>query len=151
MRSERFSLFNYKISFIYKCIKALEADAAVRLGVKGVHLFWIYSLVDHPEGLSASEIAKKNGINRSLVSREIQKLSRENMVYFAPADSGAHYNARILLTEKGRAAANEIYRIGMRVQEATGKGLDEAELSGFYESLDRIADNLGRIAVQKKL
>ena len=141
MRSERFSLFNYKISFIYKCIKALEADAAVRLGVKGVHLFWIYSLVDHPEGLSASEIAKKNGINRSLVSREIQKLSRENMVYFA----------RILLTEKGRAAANEIYRIGMRVQEATGKGLDEAELSGFYESLDRIADNLGRIAAQKKL
>ena len=151
MRSERFSLFSYKISSIYKCIKALEADAAVRLGVKGVHLFWIYSLVDHPEGLSASEIAKKNGINRSLVSREIQKLSRENMVYFAPADSGAHYNARILLTEKGKAAANEIYRIGMRVQEATGEGLSEAELSGFYESLDRIADNLGRIAAQKKL
>lgn len=151
MRSERFSLFNYKISFIYKCIKSVENDAAVRLGVKGVHLFWIYSLVDHPEGLTASEIAKKNGINRSLVSREIQKLSREDMVYFAPADSGAHYNARILLTEKGRAAANEIYRIGMRVQQATGKGLSPEELASFYTTLDRIAENLSSIAAEKNL
>lgn len=148
---ERFGIFNFKISFLHKCIKSLEADAASRFGVKGVHMFWIYSLYNQPNGLTASEIAKKNSINRSLVSREIQKLSKENIVYFASDAADNRYNARIFLTEKGKEIAHEIRRMGMQVQEETNRGIPEEDIFVFYSVLERMAENLGKVVSEKKL
>lgn len=148
---ERFGIFNFKISFLHKCIKSLEADAAAKFGIKGVHMFWIYSLYGQPNGLTASEIAKKNSINRSLVSREIQKLSKASIVYFANDTAESRYNVRILLTDKGREVAQEIRRMGMQIQAATSLGISEEEISVFYSVLERMAENLGNVVSEKKL
>lgn len=147
---ERFSFFSFKISFLDKCIKSLEADAATRFGVKGVHMFWIYSLYQQPNGMTASEIAKKNNVNRSLVSREIQKLAKADIVYFADEGTESRYNRRILLTERGRAVAREIRRIGLRVQQLTSAGLSEEEIAVFYAVLDKMSENLGNVVHSKK-
>lgn len=148
---ERFGIFNFKISFLYKCIKSLEAEVAAKFGVKGVHIFWIYSLYNQPRGLTASEIAKTNSVNRSLVSREIQKLRKENIVYFASDAADNRYNVRILLTEKGKDVAHEIQRIGMQVQQQTNHGIPDEEILIFYSVLERMAENLGHVVNEKKL
>lgn len=148
---ERFGVFNFKISFLHKCIKSLETEVAAKFGVKGVHIFWIYSLYNQPRGLTASEIAKTNYVNRSLVSREIQKLQKENIVYFATDDTESRYNMRILLTEKGKEVAHEIRRIGMQVQKQTNHDIPEDEILTFYSVLERMVENLDHVVNEKKL
>ena len=55
MESERFEQFSSLISGIYRDIQKLKAKWTEPLGMKAVHIFWVYLLKKHPEGLSASE------------------------------------------------------------------------------------------------
>ena len=74
MESERFEQFSSLISGIYRDIQKIKAKWTEPLGMKAVHIFWVYLLKKHPEGLSASELSRHSQSNRSLVSREIQEL-----------------------------------------------------------------------------
>ena len=151
LESERFSKFVYSIEHLRKCVKALEAETAMRLGIKGVHIFWIYSLIDKSEGLTASEIARKNNINRSLVSREVEELIKEEIVCYCNMNpSGGKYNAKIVLTDKGRKVADEILRIGIDSQNKTSADISEDELELFYSVLERMSENLSKISKTRK-
>ena len=102
MPKDRFSEFVFKVERLSKCLKKLEMMTAERLGIKEVHIFWIYALIDHPEGLTASELARINSINRSLVSREIKELEKKSIIRYRSSGSADNkYNAKIVLTEKG--------------------------------------------------
>ncbi len=151
LESERFSKFVYSIEHLRKCVKTLETATAMRLGIKGVHIFWIYSLIDKPEGLTASEIARKNNINRSLVSREVEELINEKIVcYGCMNPNSGKYNAKIVLTEKGQGIAEEIFRIGIDSQNKTSADVSEEELELFYSVLERMSENLDRISKSSK-
>ena len=103
MKGERFYDFVVGIHSLDKYIKKVEISEANRNGVKGVHAFMIYSLADAPGGRTASEIAKKNGNDRSLISREIDKLCKEGIVsYLVSNPKTKNYDAKIVLTEKGK-------------------------------------------------
>ena len=74
MELERFGKFTLLIDNISKAIHKIKIDTVPYLGIKSVHVFWIYNLYTHPEGLTATEIAANRQIDRSLVSREIAEL-----------------------------------------------------------------------------
>ena len=102
MREENFERFTIDIEHLGKCIRALEIAGTAQFGIKAVHAFWIYSLLIHPEGLTATEIAATRHINRSLVSREIDRLHKEDIIESDEQQNGrkSKYNRRIRLTEK---------------------------------------------------
>ena len=82
MELERFSKFTLLIDGIYKSIHKIKLDTAPYLGIKSVHVFWVYSLLDHPDGLTSTELAALSEIDRSLVSREVAKLCADGYITY---------------------------------------------------------------------
>lgn len=143
MEAERFTRFTTCIDMLSKQVRQVKAACSVRLGVKGVHTFWLYTLLGEPEGLTAAEISQRCGVDPSLVSREIELLREKQLV--APAEShrrgGRRYNVRYTLTDAGRRTAGEIRDISLRVQGIADRGIPTEELAAFYVTLDKLCRN----------
>ena len=145
MESVRFEKFTLLIDGIHKCIGKIKFDTAPYLGIKSVHVFWIYELSLHPDGLTAAEIAAVSMVDRSLVSREIAALKKDGYVESEDTGKKRNYNARITLTEKGRSLAEKITEEATRVQSAADIGISEEELKGFYSTLEKLYLNFSSI------
>ena len=116
--------------------------------MKSVHIFWVYELLQHDEGLTASELAARSAISRSLISREISDLCREGYIEIDHAEHGRRksYNSRIRLTDKGRELAGSICGFGLSIQKQADTNITEEELSTFYKTLEKLSMNLSDIA-----
>ncbi len=147
MKSERFHDFVVGIHQLDNYIKSIEISVARNIGIKGVHALMIYSLYDLPEGLTASEIARKNGYNRSLVSREVNALCKEGIIRYNLKDGKtSKYNAKIILTEKGRDIAKSFSEIGISAQDQVRGDISMEDLAVFYSVLKRMVDTTAEAA-----
>ena len=150
MESVRFEKFTLLIDGIHKSINKIKFDTAPFLGVKSVHVFWLYELAKHPEGLTAAEIAAVSMIDRSLVSREIAALKRGGYVECEETGSKRNYNARITLTEDGKQLAEKITREAIEVQSKVDAGITDEELESFYLTLEKLYKNFASISSHKE-
>ncbi len=152
MIPERFYSFVQLIDGVHKSIQKIRIDTAPYLGVKSVHIFWIYELYAHPDGLTAAELAAKNMISRSLISREIEALQQDGYVEILESSSGKrkNYNALIKLTEKGKLLAQQIVFEGMSVQTRVDEGITTEELASFYTTLNKLSNNLKIVAMERQ-
>ena len=147
MESIRYEKFTRAIDGIHKAINKIKLAEAPRLGVKGVHVFWIYKLLDYPEGLTAAEIAAVSMIDKSLVSREIATLKQDGYIATLGKEGKKRgYNARLVLTERGVELAKRISDEATRVQAAASEGISEEELSAFYATLEKLHTKFTGIA-----
>jgi len=148
MHYDRFYKFCLLIDSVHKNINRLKVELAPNLGVKSVHIFWIYELLLHSDGLTATELATRTMISRSLISREIEDLYREGYVEMNQTSRGKrkNYNARITLTEKGSELAKSISHLGNRVQNMADVEITEEELMAFYATMEKLSVNLDNIA-----
>jgi DNA-binding MarR family transcriptional regulator len=144
MIAERFYIFTLLVDGIHKCIHRIKFDFAPHFGVKSVHMFWIYELRDHPDGLTSAELAERSCISRSLVSREIERLRENGYVEIRETARGKrkNYSSPIMLTEKGKELADNISREAMKIQERVSEGITEEELAAFYTTLGKFYHNL---------
>lgn len=151
MELERFGKFTLLIDGIYKNIHKIKLDTAPDLGIKSVHVFWIYLLHKHPEGLTATELAAHSEIDRSLVSRELQKLCADGYIMsMGGTGKRRNYNSRLVLTEKGIELAGHIRRKAMEVQASADEGISEEELEIFYTILEKLYENFVKITKEKE-
>ena len=146
---DRFETFILFIDAIHKSINKLKTDIAPQSPIKSVHTMWLYELLRNPEGLTATEIASKTMIDRSLVSREISALMREGFVKSDSVDRKRSYNSLITLTEKGKELAEHIAAAALKIQNAVSHNVDMDELSVFYSVLERIYNNIDEISNKK--
>ena len=147
---DRFESFILLIDAIHKCINKIKTDIAPESAIKSVHTMWLYELLRNPEGLTATEIANKTMIDRSLVSREISALMREGYVRSASSEGKRNYNSVITLTEKGKALAEEIAVSALEIQNKVSYDVSGDELSVFYSVLERLYSNIEKISNKKK-
>ena len=152
MESERFYQFVHLIDGIHKSVNKIKLSIAPTLGVKSVHVFWLYELLSHPEGLTAATLASKSKIDRSLISREVEELRAGGYIEVAigGGEKRKNYNSRIRLTEKGKELAMTITEYAMAAQLAADSGVSEQELQSFYNTLQKLSDNLLQVAEQPK-
>jgi DNA-binding MarR family transcriptional regulator len=150
MEAERFNQFVQLIEGIHKSVNKIKLTIAPTLGVKSVHIFWLYELMAHPAGLTAATLAAKSRIDRSLISREVEELRERGYVEVTGGggEKRKNYNSRIRLTERGRALAQTITTYAMAAQSAADAGISEEELSAFYATLEKLAVNLSQVAEQ---
>ena len=148
MIKERFSFFVLRINAISKYINKLKFDFAPCFGIKNVHIFWIYELHTHPEGLTASELASRNMISRSLISREIEDLLEHGYIQMEKITRGKRisYNSRITLTEKDKELAQSISQKGMEIQNRVSEGISDHDLMVFYNTMEKMYNNLRILA-----
>ena len=150
MESVRFEKFTLLIDGIHKSINKIKFDTAPDLGVKSVHILWVYELMLHPEGLTAAEIAAVSMVDRSLVSREIETLKQKGYVEAEDTGSKRSYNARIRLTDSGLKLAERIKAEAIRIQTAAGANISEEELRAFYMTLEKLYKNFSALAGKEK-
>ena len=144
MEDIRFERFTLLIDGIHKCIHKIKLDTVGDLGIKSVHVFWLYILLNHPEGITAGELARASMVDRSLVSREIRSLSHAGYAIAdaSPDDEGRRgYNSKIFLTDKGKELASRIAKEVVNIQQAVDEGISEADLLCFYKTLEKLHDN----------
>lgn len=148
MQTERFHQFVRLIDGIHKSVSKIKLLYSPTVGVKSVHLFWLYELLSYPDGLTAAALAARNNIDRSLISREIEELCKRGYVELGEGggEKRKNYNSRIRLTEQGRALAGEIGAYAMAVQNAADAGVSEQELISMYQTLEKLSGNLSRMA-----
>ena len=152
MPPERFHRFSLLIDGVHKYIQKIRIDTAPDLGIKSVHIFWIYELYSHPEGLTCAELATKSMISRSLISREIDALHKDGYIAIQETARGKrkNYNSHITLTEKGNHLAAHIVAEGMKVQNRVNQGISEEELAAFYVTLNKLYQNLREAAKERE-
>lgn len=149
MEQVRFKKFTLLIDGIHKSIHNLKITIAPHLGVKGVHVLWVWELLKNPDGLTAAELAMRSMVNRSLVSREIEEL-REGGYVVLELDGGNKYNGKLRLTDKGRELAESIGGEVVRIQDAVDEGISEEELDAFYLTLEKLNNNFLKYKEQNK-
>ena len=96
--------------------------------------------------MTASELAAKSMIDRSLISREIEPLKAKGYITAEKSVGKRSYNAKIRLTEKGKAIAEKIGEMAIEIQKLADMGIDEEELIRFYSTLQKISENLFKVA-----
>ena len=148
METERFEQFNSLISGIYRDIQKLKTKWTAPLGMKSVHIFWVYLLKNHPEGLSATELSQHSQTNRSLVSREIQELIDLGYVYVESSAKKNRYGQKFRLTEIGSEAADRISAATLAIQKSVNAGIPEEDLITLYRTLGILMKNFHRLAEQ---
>lgn len=147
LEQERFEEFSSLISGIYGSIQKLKARYTAQLGLKAVHVFWIYLLREHPEGMSASELAAAGQSDRSLVSREIDDLFEKGIIFTRDGNGKRRYGWKLELTDRGRELADVISAVAAEVQDTVSRGIPEDDLVTFYRTLRTLAggfDGLNR-------
>lgn len=142
MEDIRFEKFALLIDGVQKCIQKFKNSIAPELGIKSVHVLWIYELFVHPEGLTSAELAVRSNIDPSLISRELASLKRRGYITKEATPGKRTYNARITLTEEGKALAESIYQKALHVQNCANEGVSKKELATFYTVLEKLRDNL---------
>ena len=148
MEPERFEQFNTLISGIYRDIQKLKAKWTEPLGMKSVHIFWVYLLKNHPDGLTASELSQHSQSNRSLVSREIQELIDLGYVHSEQKSKHRRYGQKLILTEAGHNVAERIRQASLQIQNQVNAGIPEADLITLYRTLSILMENFHRLADQ---
>ena len=150
MEGLRFEKFTLLIDGIHKCIHKIKIDTAPTLGIKGVHVFWLYQLLGHPEGLTAAELAAGSMVDRSLVSREIEYLRDGGYAETEPAEAGRRrgYNSRIKLTDKGKILARSIADEVKQIQSQADEGISAEELCAFYTTLEKLHRNFAKMTAK---
>ncbi len=149
MQEERFEEFAALIGGIHGNISKLKSSYTNRLGLKEVHMFWLYLLHVHPEGMSASELALSSKTNRSLVSREIAALLEQGILYTDGNTEHRRYGWKFKLTEKGNALAVEISHVAKNIQDRVNQGIGQEELAIFYKVLRILSDRFDQAIISE--
>ena len=149
-KNDRFESFVILIDSVHKCITKIKQELSGLSSVKGVHTLWLYELLKHREGLTPSELAEKSNIDRSLVSREIRVLAKGGYIVTEPCEGKRGYNSRITLSERGEAAAKRIAETALEIQNEISYDIDVESLGVFYETLERLCNNLEKYNEKKE-
>ena len=148
MEEERFEQFSNLISGIYRDIQKLKTKWTAPLGMKAVHIFWVYLLKNHPGGLTASELSRHSQSNRSLVSREIQELMDLGYVQAEKSTGHRRYGQKLILTQAGRDVADRISEASLEIQRQVSAEIPEADLIVLYRTLGILMENFHRLTEQ---
>lgn len=146
MKTERFEDFTTVISGIHRDIQKIKMKFTRHLGLKSVHMYWLYLLRVHPEGLSASELAELGKTNKALVSREIDELVTGGLITTDSQSDRRRYGWKFRLTETGQKMAETISTIALEVQHRASSDIPEEDMVTFYRVIYALLDNFDRMA-----
>ncbi len=142
---DRFEKFIFMISEIDRFWHKIAADEMEKYGLKGPYVVYLVALNHHPEGITPMALAELCGRNKADVSRAMSDMREKGFVTKLASEGGV-YRARLMLTEEGKAAAENICSIAARAVEFGGKGIDDEKRAVFYDILGLISENLKRLA-----
>ena len=137
----RFARFSRAISEIDRCWHKLAADEMTKYGLNSPHAVYLNVLYEYSEGITAAKLGELCCKNKADVSRMVAILEKKGLLYKEAVGDNL-YRAKLLLTQEGRKAAEEVRRIAALAVELAGAGMSETDRETFYRCLELITANL---------
>lgn len=137
----RFARFSLAISEIDRCWHKLAAEEMAKYDLKSPHAVYLTTLCNYEEGITAARLGELCRKNKADVSRMVAILEEKGLVR-REAVSDNLYRARLLLTDEGRRAAEQVQKRAALAVELAGSGMTQQEREVFYRCLELITANL---------
>ena len=138
---DRFSRFSLAISEIDRCWHKLATDEMAKYGLNSPHAVYLNTLYEYNEGITAAKLGELCCKNKADVSRMVSILEKKGLVK-KESVGGSLYRAKLLLTQEGRNAAQQVRKQAAMVVELAGTGMTNQERGIFYRCLEKITGNL---------
>ena len=140
----RYEQLSASLSCMYYDIQKIERMEMARYGLKGPHAQCLLVMKKHPEGITAARLCELCEKDKAAVSRTLAELESAGMVH-RENRNGSKYRANLLLTDRGKLAAEAVVEKARLAVELAGTGFGEQEREVFYRVLSIIAGNLHRL------
>ena len=137
----RFARFSLSIAEIDRCWHKLAAEEMAKYGLNSPHAVYLITLYQYSDGITAAKLGELCCKNKADVSRMVSILEQKGLVR-REAVGGNRYRARLLLTEEGKQAAEQVQGRAALAVELAGSGMTDGEREVFYRCLERITTNL---------
>ena len=138
-------LFTKCIEEAYKLIQKIKADRMGEFGLRGTDTTLLFVLGLHEDGLTATELATKCNVDKSVISRAVGALCAADAVRYQD-DGKSNYRSRLVLSEKGKRLFDEMSHIADEAVEAANCDVSPKALTKFYDTLFTICYNLSEYA-----
>lgn len=138
---DRFARFSLAISEIDRCWHKLATEEMAKYGLNSPHAVYLNTLYEYNEGVTAAKLGELCCKNKADVSRMVSILEKKGLVK-KEAVGGNLYRAKLLLTQEGRHAAEQVRKNAALAVELAGAGMTDSEREVFYRCLEQITANL---------
>ena len=138
---DRFARFSLAISEIDRCWHKLAAEEMAKHDLNIAHAFYLTTLIQYPQGITAAKLSELCCKNKADVSRMISILEKKGLVR-RETIAGKLYRAKLLLTEAGRQAAAQVQGRAALAVELAGSGMTDTDRETFYRCLEQITARL---------
>lgn len=135
---QRFEAFVTGVTVCYKYIQRIKTAEMSEFGLKGTHVMCLFFLHHKPEGLTAAQLCQLCAEDKAAISRTIATLQDRGYI----DGSDKKYRAPLTLTQEGKAIAEKIDALIEQWVGLGGDGLTADERATFYNTLERISENL---------
>ena len=140
----RFEQFTASVASIHRSIQKIERVEMAKYGLKGPHAQVLLAMSRFPEGVTSGELVKLCDKDKAAISRTVAELEREGMVN-RQGKNGNFYRAALMLTDRGREAAEHVAVRAKHAVEAASDGLSDGNRQVLYAALELIANHLQNI------
>lgn len=141
---ERFERFSLAITEISRSWRRLASEEMEKYGLKGTHATYLTNIYRYENGVTVPQLCELSGKDKSDASRMIAILEEKGFVE-KKVVGGSLYRGLLVLTEKGKAAAEQVCRRAGKAVEMAGRDLTEETRAVFYQALESIVKNLKQL------
>jgi len=142
---ERFENFTSSINGIYRYILKIEREEMEKYGYRGSYALYLAIMSHFPDGITATRLGELSDRDKAGISRTVTEME-ENGLITRQTNKNNFYRARLVLTEKGKAAADFVREKAIAAVSEAGAGISDEDRKVFYECLFIIAANLRKIS-----
>ena len=142
---DRFERFSFAISEISRCWRKLASEELAKYGLKSPHATYLTTMYKYPDGITVPQFCEVSGKDKSDASRMIAILEEKGLAR-KKVVGGSLYRGLWVLTEEGRAAAEQVSHRAGRAVELAGKDLSDETREMFYQALASITANLSKLS-----
>lgn len=143
--TERFYEFTGLVSRSYKALRRAQEKYTRDFGLRSVHVSCLLRLLDAPDGLIATELSSRCGVDRAQISRVTADLAARGLICEAEPGAKRRYRGSLTLTDTGRELAMELKNIVVEKLGAVSSSLDAQKVATFYEVFREIVDKIDDI------
>ena len=149
MDKDRFLKFNAHLNDAQKSISRIKQKKMEHYGLGGAHVLCLCQLVEHPKGLTKTELVKRCGVDKAQISRVIAEILEKN--YVSVANPHASYRQKYTLTDEGENIAKEIKKIILDINSFVSESIPQKDIEIFYNTFSTICENLSKAEKQFEL
>lgn len=141
---ERFEKFSLAITEISRSWRRLATEEMEKYGLKGTHATYLTNIYRFENGVTVSQLCELSGKDKSDASRMISILEEKGFVE-KKVVGGSLYRGLLVLTEKGKQAAEQVSSRASKAVELAGRDLTDENRAIFYQALESIVQNLKQL------